>query len=563
MEASHIEESTSDIQKNAEAIIEEGELDDIDKRPAVEQKRTYLRGRKLVFAFLAWLATEFMGGLGGNMLSPALPIVASEFNGLNQLGWVSGAYYMTQCGCMLLFGQCLAIFNSKYVLMGAIGFFMLGSAISGAAMNIETLIIGRAFAGIGAAGCWVSVQTLVAMLVELEDRPKLLGLFGIQNAVSGTTGPMLAGALASKGQWRWCFLLVLPLGALTILLSAFTLPSLPPFPLNEETKAKLDSQLQSVSGGKWKPKQDWIQRVILIDIIGFFVVTLSLICLILALQWGGGTFPWKSPVIIGLFCGFGGIMAAFIIWEYKAAWPILPPKALKNRTVVGASLLAGFTLMCNLFLAIWLPVLYEAGRGVSSLHAGILIIAFLLTVVVSQAVEGFIMSYTKRYWHWGFVSPAFLAIGGGLLYKVNIDTSSSRLVGYQIIYGLGVGLTQNVAFVSVQADNEPKDVPAAIAIVSFVQLFGGMCGPVIGNSILSASLRKYLPFYNVPVDTAKAVEESVQAIWELDGDLRVSVIKAYLRSLNNVYIAVVPVSFLIVLSALLIRNVSLKPKGFV
>jgi hypothetical protein len=90
-----------------------------------------------------------------------------------------------------------------------------------------------------------------------------------------------------------------------------------------------------------------------------------------------------------------------------------------------------------------------------------------------------------------------------------------------------------------------------------------MCGPVIGNSILSASLRKYLPFYNVPVDTAKAVEESVQAIWELDGDLRVSVIKAYLRSLNNVYIAVVPVSFLIVLSALLIRNVSLKPKGFV
>jgi MFS family permease len=91
------------------------------------------------------------------MLSPALPLIASEFNDLNQLGWVSGAYYMTQCGRILLFGQCLAVFNSKYVLMSVsvIAFFMLGSCISGAAMDIQTLIIGRAFAGVGAAGCWV------------------------------------------------------------------------------------------------------------------------------------------------------------------------------------------------------------------------------------------------------------------------------------------------------------------------------------------------------------------------------------------------------------------------
>jgi hypothetical protein len=334
--------------------------------------------------------------------------------------------------------------------------------------------------------------------------------------------------------------MVLPLGALTILLSAFTLSSLPPWPLNEETKSKLDRQLQLISAERWKPQQEWLCRLILVDIIGFLVMTSSLICLILALQWGGSTYPWKSTVIIGLFIGFGAIIALFIFWEHKVAWSIFSPQALKNRTVVGASLLAGFTLICNLFLAIWLPVLYEAARGVSSLKAGLRIIAFLLAVVVSQAVEGFIMSYTKRYWHWGFVSPAFLAIGGGLLYKVNIDSCSSRLIGYQIIYGLGVGLTQNVAFLSVQADNPPDAAPPAIAILSFVQLFGSVCSPVIGNAVLSGSLRKYLPLYDVPSDTAAAVERSVQAIWDLDGDLRTSVIKAYLRSLNNVYIAVCP-----------------------
>jgi predicted MFS family arabinose efflux permease len=152
VQVSHIDD-TNNIRKDVKVMVKEANLDDIDKLGAEEQKRTYLHGRKLVLAFFAWLATEFMGGLGGNMLSPAPPIVASEFNGLNQLGWVSEAYYMTQCGCMLLFGQCLAIFNSKHVLMSAIGFFMLGSAISRSSMNIETLIIGRAFAGIGAVGC--------------------------------------------------------------------------------------------------------------------------------------------------------------------------------------------------------------------------------------------------------------------------------------------------------------------------------------------------------------------------------------------------------------------------
>jgi hypothetical protein len=134
--------------------IDEDGIDDF-KPPRDEQQRECLHGRALLLAFFAWLMAEFMGGLGGNMLSPALPIVVSQFNGLNQLGWVSGAYYMTQCGCMLLFGQCLAIFNAKHVLMSATAFFMLGSCISGAAMNIETLTIGRALlvSVLRAAGC--------------------------------------------------------------------------------------------------------------------------------------------------------------------------------------------------------------------------------------------------------------------------------------------------------------------------------------------------------------------------------------------------------------------------
>ncbi|GME26882.1 hypothetical protein MKZ38_004868 [Neofusicoccum parvum] len=493
------------------------------------------------------------------MLSPALPVVASKFGALSQLGWVSGAYYMTQCGCMLLFGQCLAIFNAKHVLLASVAFFMVGSAISGGALNVNTLILGRAVAGIGAAGCWVSVQTGVALLVELKRRPFLLGLFGLQNAVSGTVGPIVAGAFANIGLWRMCFLIVLPLGLLTMILNMLVIPSLPPLPIEDHMQKRLEQRLRTVLPPTTKsPSSEQIQRWLLVDWPGYLVVTSSLVCFILALQWGGSTYAWASSTIIGLFVGFGLIMALFVWWESLAAWPLMPLGVLKNRTVVGASLMAMFTLMCNLFAAVFVPVIYEAGQGASSLRAGILVIPFLITVVVSQAGQGLVMTITNSYWYWGWTCPAFLAIGGGLLFTVDIDTSTAALIGYQIIYGLGIGFTQNVAFLSVQADNEEHAVPAAIAIVSFSQLFGGMCGPVIGNSILQNSLTSFLPAHGIDAKTAAAVKASVDAIWALTGDTRTDVIKAYLRALNNVYIAAVPVSGAIIVCGLLIRNISLK-----
>jgi len=495
------------------------------------------------------------------MLSPALPVVASKFNVLNQLGWVSGAYYMSQCGCMLLFGQMLAVFNARYVLIAAITFFMIGSTISGGAQNVETLIAGRAVAGIGSAGCWVSVLTLVSLLVELKTRPVLLGLLGFQSAVAGTVGPIIAGAFADSNLWRMCFLIVLPLGTVTNLLVWFVIPSVPPLDIDEATNHRLDRHLRHVAKNGARTLGETTKRWLLVDWPGYVIVTTGLACFILALQWGGDVQPWNSATVIGLLVGFAGIMGSFVAIEHYAVWPIMPLRAWKSRTVVGASIMAMFTLMSNLFAAVFIPVLYQAGRGASSLQSGLNVVPFLMTVVISQAAEGAIMSKTKSYWYWGWTSPAFLAIGGGLLYTVNIDTSNAALIGYQIIYGLGIGFTQNVAFLSVQADLEEHAVPAAIAIVSFTQLFGGMCGPVIGNAVLQSGLTRYLTANGVDGETIAAVQASVYAIWELTGDLRTQVIKGYLRALNDIYLAAAPASGILIMCGLLIRKRSLEGKG--
>lgn len=493
------------------------------------------------------------------MLSPAIPIVASEFNALSQIGWVSGAYYMTQCGSMLLFGQCSQIFDTKYVMIVGIFIFMLGSAISGGANNTMTLIIGRAVAGIGSAACYIVVQTLVAFLVELKYRPLMFGLFGLQNAVSGTVGPIIAGAFADGGLWRLCFLIVLPLGAITILLNLIVMPSVPPLAVSSEMVNKVDRAASVITfGSVSKIQKNYVRQILMADWLGFCVVTASLICFVLVMSWGGGDYAWGSSQVIGTFIGFVAIFVLFIYLETVVPWPLMPLRAWKNRTLIGGCIMSFFCFLCNLTCAVYVPVLYEAGYGTSSLQAGIHFIPYLMSVILCQLSESAIMGYTKSYWYWAWTSPCLIAVGAGLLFTVDINTTNARLIGYQIVYGMGIGFTQGVSIIAVQADNKPEDVPAALSTLAFIQLFGGVCGPVIGSAILDHGLRKFLPLYGVDSKTTAAVMDSVDTIWDLTGDLRTQVVKAYLKSLNYVFVMPMGLSAIVICGGLIIRNKSLK-----
>lgn len=124
---------------------------------------------------------------------------------------------------------------------------------------------------------------------------------------------------------------------------------------------------------------------------------------------------------------------------------------------------------------------------------------------------------------------------------MDTNTSDAALIGYQILYGLGIGFTRSVAFLSVRADNPESEVPAAIAIVLFTELFGGMCGPVIGNAILQSGLLRYLTANGVEGETIASVQASVFAIWELSAQLRTQVIKGYIKALNDIYIGAVAI----------------------
>ncbi|KAI5476421.1 MFS transporter, partial [Pseudohyphozyma bogoriensis] len=514
---------------------------------------------KLALCFTGMLLSVFLIALDQTILSPALPVIASKFEALTQIAWISSAYFLTQTAFLLLYGQILTCFDRKWTFLLSISLFEIGSLICGVAPNVDVLIFGRAFAGCGAAGIFVSCLSIIADVTRLEDRPKLLGLFGGVFAVSSVIGPLLGGAFTDKVSWRWCFYINLPFGAVTVLAVFFILPSSPPPPIAEEILEYTDGKWRRWTFGKFMPARGtFIYRLGILDWWGATLMLATITLLLLPLQWGGNEYP----EVIGLFCGFAAMVIIFAIYEWKFAGvtSILPLRFFKNRTQVGACLEAFMLMFIMLEGIYYLPIFYQATRGVSATRSGIDILGFMLSIVVAAGVSGALVSATGRYWHFLVCGPFLICIGAGLLYTITEFDSSAKLTGFQIIIGAGLGTVMQNTIIAVQADLEDeKDVPQATALVTFTQLVGGTIGLSIASTIFSNKLHSALLEYapNAPIEI---VRNSVDAVKTLPADQKPGVIHAYVLALNLVFVIGVAAGGFASLSGLLIRNLSVKGK---
>ncbi|KAJ7168989.1 major facilitator superfamily domain-containing protein [Mycena filopes] len=539
MSATSTQQTLDEVSRTPTALEDE-EKAGSGPAPAPAAPDTVLTGRKLVAVFVALLLSLFLIALDQTILSTALPRIASDFNSFSLQGWVASSFILAQTVFLLFYGQVLRIFPSKWVLLAAIVIFDVGSLACGLARNVTMLIAGRTVSGVGAAGIFVALFQTIAQVTTLHDRPRLFGLVGATFGVSSIIGPLIGGALTDR---RWIFFLNLPLGGVSLCGVTFLLKAAPP----------LGADLTKRS------YRDLLQQVIRIDYVGATLVAAAVTSLVLALQWGGNTKPWDDKDVIICFVFSGVLTVAFIAWEVLRGEKAMTPTAIFKSRSIYAILVYSFLGRFSLLLfSFYIPIYYQAARGHNATKSGLDLLPFLLGCVLCVIGAGQIVGKFGYYWPFLVASPFFLGVGSGLLYTLNTTTSAAKIIGYQILVGIGTGMAMQNSLLAMQVEfkDAPRLLGQATSMASFAQFLGGTLGLGVAEPVFASELSKYLLQY-APGAPAAIVKESPTAIYSgaLPESMIAGVVESYTRSLRLVFVLGVPVAGLAFISALFIKNI--------
>ena len=114
--------------------------------------------------FTALLTTMLMSSLGQMIFSTALPTIVGELGGVEHMSWVISAFLLTMTIAMPVNGKLGDALGRKWLYIGGIAAFVIGSALGGFANSMELLIVGRAVQGLGAGGMMVNSQSIICLL---------------------------------------------------------------------------------------------------------------------------------------------------------------------------------------------------------------------------------------------------------------------------------------------------------------------------------------------------------------------------------------------------------------
>jgi EmrB/QacA subfamily drug resistance transporter len=411
--------------------------------------------KRLILA-LACLA-QFMVVLDIAIVNVALPSIQQDLD-LRQstLQWIVIAYGLLLGGFLLLGGRLGDLLGRRRIFLAGLALFSAASLLAGLANSSELLIVARGIQGFGAALIAPSALAILAVnFAEGRERNTALGIFGAVGGTSASVGVIASGLLTDGPGWRWIFFINLPIGAALIALAARYLPR------------------DSV--------QTDVRRY---DAAGASTVTGGLLLLVYALN-RGVDHGWGSVSTLSFFAAAAILLATFVWVESRAASPLVPFAALRNRTMVAADL-AAFLMFGAFFSFIFLgSLMMQQLLAYSPTKTGLAWLATSVTAFLAAAVTGARLANSVGVKRLSVAGLALLAISAGLLTRVSPGANylTDLLPGF-LLGGIAIGLSAPSIQIGALSGVAGRSVGLASGLVETMREIGGAVGIAAVSTVL-------------------------------------------------------------------------------
>ncbi|KAK5987040.1 MFS-type efflux pump MFS1 [Cladobotryum mycophilum] len=464
-------------QSSARSLEDVSSAEDQSPGDSGQDDVPYSSNLQLGLILIALALSIFLIGLDGTIVGTAIPSITKDFQQLNDVGCL-----LTTCAMQLSYGKLYTLFPVKSCFLSAVFIFEVGSLVCAVAPNSTALIVGRAIAGLGAAGVISGVFIIQSYTIPLRFRPTVGGLLGAMEGIAMAVAPLISGALTQHVTWRWCFYINLPLGGFSLAVIALLFRN----PKNQELVP-----------------MSFKEKLLSMDLVGFIILVPSTVCLLLALQWGGTTFAWGNARIIVLLILSVVLFGAFIsVQAYKKTKATLPIHVLRQRSV-SLSIVYAFCMGGSIFLVeYYLPIWFQSIKGASPSHSGVMLLPILIALVLAGVATGFAVTAVGYYKPFMIAGSICTAVATGLMSTFTATTGHSSWIGYQVLFGFGVGMGFQQSFIAVQTVLPQKDIPIGTTAVIFANNLGGAVFVSVANNLFTNKLTEGLAKYVPAVDPA-------------------------------------------------------------
>jgi DHA2 family multidrug resistance protein len=406
------------------------------------------------------LAT-FMEVLDTSVANVALPHIAGNLSAsVDEATWVLTAYLVANAIVLPLSGWFSTLFGRKRFYMTCVGIFTVSSFLCGVAPSLGMLIFFRVLQGLGGGALQPISQAIVVESFPREKQGAAMAFYGMGVVVAPVIGPTLGGWITDDYSWRWIFLINIPVGILSILLTTFLIFD-PPHLVRRTFATGLK-----------------------LDYIGLGLLSTGLAALEILLDEGQRDDWFGSNLIVTAAILAAIALVGVVIWELRQKQPVIDLRVLKNRNFALSALTmyaVGFTLYGSTAI---LPIFLQTILGYTALLSGLVLSPGGVAMMIGMAAVGRLLGKYEARWLiiFGLVLAAF---GLFEMSGFNLEVDFASAMWSRTIQALGMAFLfvpiNTTAFSSV-----PKEkLGYATGLINLFRNIGGSAGIAMVNTILA------------------------------------------------------------------------------